>query len=306
VIYHVFANRSNAGDWLSARGIQSLLAPWPVTECLCDAPFVPETLAILEGAGPGDLVIIGGGGLFMDYFVPFWEGFRRIGSRVPYVIWGAGCCDMKREPTRPPLALVQEIAGRAQLCVVRDELTRSLLAPVRLPTPVPCPTLVAVPPRPPPPRRMLLHVDHLDNVGPELYERMLRTATAYAADTGRRHAQTNNLLPAGSEAALERILELYAGADLVLTSRLHGCIIALAMGRRVLAVSADHKVESFMDAAGLGEWVCGLDEGDRLPARLAELEEQVIPHRFVDEGRRLNREVADRVKALLGGGQPSP
>ena len=25
-IYHVFANRSNAGDWLSARGIQSLLA----------------------------------------------------------------------------------------------------------------------------------------------------------------------------------------------------------------------------------------------------------------------------------------
>ena len=42
-VYHVFANRSNAGDWLSARGIQSLLGPVSVTELLCDEPFVPET-----------------------------------------------------------------------------------------------------------------------------------------------------------------------------------------------------------------------------------------------------------------------
>ena len=43
-VYHVYANRSNVGDWLSARGIQALLAPLPVTELLCDEPFVPETI----------------------------------------------------------------------------------------------------------------------------------------------------------------------------------------------------------------------------------------------------------------------
>ena len=33
-----------------------------------------------------------------------------------------------------------------------------------------------------------------------------------------------------------------------------------ATGRRVLVVSADRKVESFMAAAGLSEWVLDLDE----------------------------------------------
>src|SRR5205823_8029379 len=74
-LYHVFANRSNAGDWLSARGIRSLLDAPAVTELLCDEPFVPETLERLSSAGPGDLIVIGGGGLFMDYFEPFWRGF---------------------------------------------------------------------------------------------------------------------------------------------------------------------------------------------------------------------------------------
>ena len=40
MIHHVFANRSNIGDWLSARGIQALLGPQRVMEHLCDEPFV--------------------------------------------------------------------------------------------------------------------------------------------------------------------------------------------------------------------------------------------------------------------------
>ena len=50
MIHHVYANQSNVGDWLSARGIQSLLAPLTVTEHLCDEPFVPETLRKLAKA----------------------------------------------------------------------------------------------------------------------------------------------------------------------------------------------------------------------------------------------------------------
>ena len=71
MIYHVYANQKNIGDWLSARGIQSMLEPHPVRELLCDEPFVPKTIEILGQAGPDDLVVIGGGGLFMDYFAPF-------------------------------------------------------------------------------------------------------------------------------------------------------------------------------------------------------------------------------------------
>lgn len=69
-VHHVFANRSNVGDWLSARGIQALLGPGRVAEHLCDGPFVPETLAALSAVTQYDLVVIGGGRL-MDYFAPF-------------------------------------------------------------------------------------------------------------------------------------------------------------------------------------------------------------------------------------------
>jgi hypothetical protein len=238
----------------------------------------------------------------MDYFAPFWEGFRDVAARVPFAIWGVGCCDMKRHPTHPSFRLVSEIVRLSRLCVVRDELTRGWLGGCEIPPPVVCPTLVAVPsmvgqqPR-------LLHVDHYDNVGQEIYERMVAVAETFAERTGRSYRQTNNLIPAGHNGALQKTLDLYASADLVLTSRLHGCIIALAMGRRVLVVSGDLKVESFMDAAGLGDWVCDLDEMDSLPARLESLHRQVLPSDFIELGRRRNRDVADQVRALIAQGQ---
>ncbi len=298
MIHHVYANQSNVGDWLSAQGIQSLLAPVAVTEHFCDEPFVPATLEALSKAGPEDFIVIGGGGLFMDYFVPFWEGFRPIAARVPFAIWGAGACDMKRERTHAPLELVREIARRSRLCVVRDELTREQLAGCGLPAPVACPTLNAVATMGGQQSR-LLHSDNYDNVGAEIYERMVAVGEAFAARTGRSYRQTNNLIPSGHRGELKKTIDLYASADLVLTSRLHGCIIGLALGRPVLAVSGDHKVESFMRAAGLGDWVCDLDDVDSLPARLEKLSGQRLPVEFIGQARRENRLVAERVRTFL-------
>src|SRR6266850_1555870 len=139
MIHHVYANQSNAGDWLSARGIQSLLAPREVREHLCDEPFVPQTIAALERATADDFIVIGGGGLFMDYFEPFWKSFQKIAPRVPFAIWGAGACDMKLEPSRPRLELVSKIIRQSRLCKVRDELTRNIFSDCHLPPPVICP-----------------------------------------------------------------------------------------------------------------------------------------------------------------------
>ncbi len=298
MIHHVYANQSNIGDWLSARGIQSLLPVGPVQEHFCDAPFVEATLSALRDAGSDDFIVIGGGGLFMDYFVPFWEGFLPIAARVPFCIWGAGYCDMKRKQSRPPAKLISEIVRQSRLCIVRDELTRENLSDCPLPPPVICPTVVAVPTRRGELKR-LLHVDHYDNVGEETYRRVLAIAEEFADRTGRSYRQTNNLIPTSRDAALQYILDLYGSADLVLTSRLHGCIIALATGRRVLVVSADRKVESFMRAAGLAEWVCDLDDINSVPARLEMLPQQRLPAEFVERGRQQNREVGRQVSALV-------
>ena len=64
MIYHIFANKSNIGDWVSAKGIQSTLSGYPVTELFCDLPFVDETIQWRRSLRTDDFVIIGGGGLY--------------------------------------------------------------------------------------------------------------------------------------------------------------------------------------------------------------------------------------------------
>jgi polysaccharide pyruvyl transferase WcaK-like protein len=298
MIHHVFANRSNIGDWLSARGIQSLLAPLEVTEHLCDEPFIDETLTALSTLGRDDLIVIGGGGLFMDYFTPFWSGLLRVGERVPFCIWGVGYCDLKREESRPPHSLMESVIANSRLCVVRDELSRQLIAVNSLPAPVPCPSIAAVA-TPEQGGTALLHAVNRSTAGEETYEAMCAHARSFADRTGRRYLEIKNRIPADSKRTLAASLETYASADLVLSSRLHGCIIALAMGQKVLAVSGDRKIESFMHAAGLDEWVCDLDELDSIPDRLESLPSQQPRRGFLEWARRQNREIAETVRSLV-------
>lgn len=298
MIYHIFANRSNAGDWLSAIGIQSLIAPWRVTECLCDTPFVAGTMAVLRRAAAEDFILIGGGGLFMDYFVPFWERFEEISMRVPFVIWGVGCCDLKARSSRPPRDLISRIIRRSRHCSVRDEMTRDWLRDCVLPSSVACPALVAVEARNGRGGH-LLHVDSYDAVGPSIYEQMVGIAKGFAAQSGLAYRQTNNLIPAGQRGALNRILGLYGSAEVVVSSRLHGCILALATGRPVIAVGADRKVDSFMGAVGLGDWVLPLERIDLLPERLSAVSRQAPAAEAIEEQRDQNRTLARRIRAML-------
>jgi hypothetical protein len=298
MIHHVFANKSNAGDWLSARGIQSQLTPHEIREYFCDVPFVPETLAKLAGASREDLVVIGGGGLLMDYFAPFWEGFLPLADRLRFCLWGVGVCEHKSGSTAASRELLVKIIRKSRACYVRDELTRNYLAECQLPAAVPCPALLAVRASEKP-GWGVLHVDHLTIVGEEVYERMCEVGREFAGRTGRPYAQINNLIPAGKESALQAVLDKYAAADVVLSSRLHGCILGLASGRKVVAVSGDRKLESFMDAAGLTEWVCDRDDISRLPERLESLGEQQVPTAaFLSWARRENERIGREIASM--------
>ena len=148
----------------------------------------------------------------------------------------------------------------------------------------------------------LLHVDALDNVGQGVYDRMNVAGEEFSRETGRPFRTRNNLIPAGKDSALQSVLDSYALSDFVLSGRLHGCIIGLAMGRKVLAVSGDHKVESFMEAAGLEEWVLGLDRVGEVGERLRALSAQPAPLEFLAAARRGNETVAARVLALIAPG----
>ena len=165
-IHHVYANRSNVGDWLSARGIQRALGNEAVQELLCDDPFVPDTLARLDRLAGSGMVVIGGGGLFMDYFAPFWRGLLALENVPRYVIWGVGYVDLKAEQSRVPDDLVREVVGRSELCIVRDQHTRDIVGDEKIPEPVLCPALLTLGVDPEP-GRGVLHVANLTTVGVE-------------------------------------------------------------------------------------------------------------------------------------------
>lgn len=297
MIHHIYANRTNIGDWLSARGIQSLLGSPSLVEHFCDEPFIEETIEAISACDLGDLVIIGGGGLFMDYFVPFWESFRNISKPLRYIIWGIGYCDLKREPSRPPVKLLQEIVHRSSLCYVRDDLTREYLAGCQLPKPVVCPS-VAVLRESPRSGFGILHVDNYTTAGADVFEAMQASAEAYARTTGRILRRTNNRLNPAGEGSLAAALSLYEQSDVVLSSALHGCLIAAAMGKKVLAVSGDRKIEASMSALGLGEWVLDYSEVDQVPKRLMELEQQTVPVQQLQMARRENQQIAAEILRL--------
>ena len=230
VIHHVFANKSNIGDWLTARGIQQLLGEVELTEHFCDAPFVTQTLEALAGATATDLIVVGGGGLFMDYFEPFWCGLLESVDETPICIWGVGYCDVKSCDSRPSTALLKAVSDKAEMCCVRDQLSHDYLGSCNLPDPVACPAMAVIPSTKTS-FRGLIYADAYDNIGEANYQFVIDRLQQFAQRTDRPYRQTSNTIPAQDEAALNNVLSAYTASDLVVASRLHGCIVAVAMGK---------------------------------------------------------------------------
>lgn len=298
MIYHVFANRSNIGDWLSARGIQKLLSPLKVKECLCDDPFVLETIACLSKANKRDLIIIGGGGLLMDYFDRFWQGFSKIAMSVPFCVWGVGYCDLKYEKTHPHKGLIEDIINQSKLCIVRDELTRSYLKNCNLSKPVLCPSIVVIE-KSEEKGEGLLHVDNYTTVGSEAYEAMCAAGKTFAKEIEGVYRKTNNRIQESNENQLNTALNYYRNSRYILSSGLHGCVIGAAMGKKILAVSGDRKIDMFMESVGLKKWTLDPKEIDHIDVKLHELHKQISTDLIIEKFRIENKNIARNIFHII-------
>ena len=259
MIHHVFANRSNIGDWLSAQGHPAPTRPaarW--TEHLLRRAVRADTAGrAVDGRARDDLIVIGGGGLFMDYFEPFWTGLASSETPARVCIWGVGYCDLKLEPSRAPVDLLRRVGRAPARCtVVSDELTRdpdSGLDPAGHPLPEPgrrrrgrrpvrgCCTSTTT--RPPAPRPT---------------SAWTRSAARSRDCTGRRYPRrpTTASNPGGARVA-GGLLDRYAACDVVLSSALHGCIIARGDGPQAggrLRRPQDRRLHGGRRASRTGCW----------------------------------------------------
>jgi polysaccharide pyruvyl transferase WcaK-like protein len=91
------------------------------------------------------------------------------------------------------------------------------------------------------------------------------------------------------------LLEFYRGVDAVISSRLHGVLLAIVSGRPVLALSHERKVQAAMDAAGIGEFCLDLKTSTlpQIVATMNQVTDQLEPC-----GRRLREYVQTASESL--------
>jgi hypothetical protein len=297
-MHFICANESNVGDWMSAIGIRRLLGDPPHTLHFCDEYFLPETLPWLSGLGPTDLVVIGGGGLFQEYFVPFWRGVAEVAGRVPYCLWGLGLCGKPEALSTDSTELIRTIAQHARVCAVRDEMTRQFLGLADTTAPVPCPSVVAAQEVPPcdGPRRALLYVVHPDLVSAQNVQCVKSVLLAHALRHGLEYLETDHRTDQGESRQRDSVMSRYASASVVVSSRLHGCILGVAMGCRVIGLASDPKLTAFMHSVGLSDWLCDPGDVEAIAQKLEVLHEQRPPvDSLIAEALIGNRAVAQRV-----------
>jgi polysaccharide pyruvyl transferase WcaK-like protein len=203
-----------------------------------------------------DQVIVGGAGLLHSVFEKFWVDLEK-NCKLPIIIWGIGVCLPDNDSVKGvPKEVVQSVFSRAVYANVRDELTRdfySLSAEISITA---CPTLVHIDNNFKVAAKNgqgkdILHSSHVDleptSTTPEI-EQIIKTA-------GFNYTFTENIET--KQFPLKTILNMYQKSDFVVTTRLHGAIIAYAFKRPYIAISYDPKIAAFHKLYGGG--VCITD-----------------------------------------------
>ena len=84
-----------------------------------------------------------------------------------------------------------------------------------------------------------------------------------------------------------------------MSSALHGCIIAVAMNKKIIAVSGDRKIDAFMEAVGLQGWVLDSMEAHRTTELLKKIENQKLDVSLLEKIRSKNSQIGNQVKKIL-------
>lgn len=170
---------------------------------------------------------------------------------MPITIWGIGVCLPENDEVKGvSKAVVQRVFEKSKFANVRDELTRDFYELESEISITACPTLVYVSNHFDVAEKRIgnrvLHSSHVD-LEPNDQTPIIRDAIEKA---GFEYAFTPNIESA--ENGLNRILKLYQDTNCVVTTRLHGAIIAYAFRRPYIAISYDPKIGAFQKLYGGG------------------------------------------------------
>ena len=256
-IVQFYSSADNIGNLLPVLGIREMLGrrtdTWCAHDDAIDFDFINRHY---------NCAIIGGAGLLHSTFQPFWSRLARE-CRLPMIIWGVGPCMPDDEgASKVDPRDVTSVTERCDLINLRDELAieRYDLKEVHVSA---CPTIVHLRHYERCPRNaddLPLFASHPGLVkGPETrgLKRVVRRVLGRIRSTDNIQQRYFGLG--------DIISRYYCRSRRVVTTRLHGAIIAYGLGIPYVIIPRDEKLRAFCRLYGNG---ISVDSGAELNAAL--------------------------------------
>jgi hypothetical protein len=256
-VLQFYSSSNNIGNFLPVLGIQEMLGLVPDTWCIhdrkIDFDFVNHNYRS---------VIIGGAGLFHPCFAPFWKNLQK-NCKLPMIIWGVGGCFLDgQNESESCRAIIFQAAKRCDLINVRDDLSANYFG-LNNANISACPTIVYLEGFNASRNGPLLFSSHeklvSDSETDQIQEVLQRSQKRfkYTTNEQRRFHGLNDI-----------ISQDYGASSVVVTTRLHGAIIAYGLGIPFVALPRDEKLREFGRLYGNGILI---EQVSELPAALAKI-----------------------------------
>lgn len=186
-----------------------------------------------------ELAIVGGAGLLHACFEGFWRWLAQ--QTIPVVIWGVGVClnyDTVPLPSRlrsgVSPGLLRELKPQIVAANVRDDLTAEMYdldAEVGY-----CPTIAWL-------RELKTYQLIPDKLGGRLYVEHPELTTS--SEAAQLRAVCTDYTDNTVRNDIGNLLMKYLTANTIVTTRLHGAIIANCLGKPYVALAKDKKVDAY-------------------------------------------------------------
>jgi hypothetical protein len=248
IIQFCYTSELNIGDYLPTLGIRGMLEQgtdlWNIKDRNIDFDFINSHYKC---------AIIGGAGILSKRSEHFYRAVLQ-GCKIPMIIWGVGMCLPEgniqiSEGINKQVA--QELESRCDLINVRDDLTANYYGFKNASISV-CPTIAYL-------QKFIkfvnknsqriLYSSH-DNLVPN-DENIGIIAALQEASTD--FKKVNNIFSAEKKISeIENIIMEYCNSKIVVTTRLHGAIIAYSLGIPYIIIPFDEKLRAFHRKYGNG------------------------------------------------------
>lgn len=250
MIYYCCANNLNIGDYFSMLGVKEAIGLSGEEEFmeLRDEPF-SDFISSLEEK---DILIVGGGGLFKDYFEKYWKDiiYHKKRHNFSVYLFGVGVCDIKNKSISTVISdeFIDEIIMNSNSSFIRAPLPIQNIKVVE----TCCPSVLYVQKNysstEQSPQEKLLYVNHRGLVGKEKSNQIRGFLQTYCSNNNLIYSEVNNIAKSPDE--IRDMMDEYISSKIIVTTRLHGYIIGRSVGKRVVAISNDYKIEGFAKLIG--------------------------------------------------------